>query len=134
MSLTTVDKSIPVLIVDDFAIMRRMVRNSLTQLGFKNITEAEDGAAALEKLKTERFELVISDLNMPDMTGIEILQAVRDSEQLKDIHFVLTATEAQRNDAIAATNAGASNYIVKPVTTEVLKQKLAAIFDSNDVR
>lgn len=126
--LNSVDKGMPILVVDDFSTMRRIVKTCLRQLGFENVTEAEDGAIALQKLKTSSFSLVISDWNMPNMMGIELLKAVRGDESLKKIPFVMVTAEAQQENVIEAAKAGVSNYIIKPFTADMLQQKLEAVF------
>lgn len=128
MSLANCDKSMPILIVDDFSTMRRIVKTCLRQIGFENITEAEDGVVALEKLKNHEFKLVISDWNMPNMMGIDLLRAVRADEKLKALPFVLVTAEGQKENVIEAAKAGVSNYVVKPFTAETLQAKLEAVF------
>lgn len=128
MSLGSVDRNIPILVVDDFSTMRRIVKNCLGQLGFKNITEAEDGQVALSKLQEGNFELVISDWNMPNMMGIDLLRAVRANEKLKTLPFVMVTAEAQKENVIEAAKAGVSNYIIKPFTADALQTKLEAVF------
>jgi two-component system chemotaxis response regulator CheY len=128
MSLGSVDRNIPILVVDDFSTMRRIVKNCLSQLGFKNITEAEDGQIALNKLLEGNFELVISDWNMPNMMGIDLLRAVRANEKLKSLPFLMVTAEAQKENVIEAAKAGVSNYIVKPFTADALQTKLEAVF------
>lgn len=128
MGLDSVDKRIPILVVDDFSTMRRIVKTALRQLGFENVTEAEDGVAALQRLKAAPFELIISDWNMPNMMGIDLLKAVRADENFKKIPFVMVTAEAQQENVIEAAKAGVTNYIVKPFTTEALQQKLEAVF------
>jgi len=129
MSLSDVDKNIPILVVDDFSTMRRIVKNCLTQLGFKNITEAEDGQIALEKLKNNsEIKLIISDWNMPNMMGIDLLRAVRSDDSLKSIPFLMVTAEAQKENVLEAAKAGVSNYIVKPFTADALQTKLEAIY------
>lgn len=126
--LASVDRKIPVLVVDDFSTMRRIVRNCLKQLGFENITEAEDGAIALEKLESQEFKLVISDWNMPNMMGIDLLRNVRASEKYKAVPFLMITAEAQKENVLEAAKAGVSNYIIKPFTADQLQVKLEAIF------
>jgi len=109
--------------------MRRIVKNILRQLNFVNITEAEDGSTALEALQREKIDLVISDWNMPKMTGLELLKAVRADDALKHIPFLMVTAEAQQENIIEAVKAGVSNYIVKPFTAEVLSQKIGQIFN-----
>ena len=118
-----------VLVVDDFATMRRIVKNILKQLGFENVEEAEDGAQAYSKLKDGGFGFVISDWNMPNMDGIELLRKVRSDPALKDMPFLMVTAEAEKEKVIEAIKAGVSNYIVKPFTAEVLKEKMDKIFE-----
>ena len=116
-----------VLVVDDFPTMRRIVRNLLRQLGFENVDEAENGEDALKKLRSAEYGLVVSDWNMPVMEGIELLKNVRSDPQLKDIPFLMVTAEAEKEKVIEAIKAGVDNYIVKPFTGEVLKEKLEKI-------
>ena len=118
----------PILVVDDFSTMRRILKTCLRQLGFENITEAEDGKIALDKLHNSEFKLVISDWNMPNMMGIDLLKAVRADEKLKAMPFVLVTAEGQKENVIEAAKAGVSNYVVKPFTAETLQVKLEAVF------
>ena len=120
---------IKVLVVDDFPTMRRIVKNLLKQLGFENIDEAEDGAQALGKLKSGGYGLVVSDWNMPVMEGIDLLKHVREDETLKTIPFLMVTAEAEKDKVITAIKAGVDNYVVKPFTAEVLKEKLEKIAD-----
>jgi len=122
------DLGMTVLIVDDFATMRRIVKGVLKDLGFKNIIEAENGKAALSELKKEEVGLVISDWNMPEMTGIELLKAVRAQDQFKSLPFIMVTAEGQKDNVLEAVKAGVTNYVVKPFTPETLKQKLEAAF------
>jgi two-component system chemotaxis response regulator CheY len=122
-----VDLSMPVLVVDDYQTMIRIIRNLLNQLGFKNIEEAKDGRQALDKLNGGKFGLVISDWNMEPMTGFELLQQVRASEQLKATPFIMITAESKTENVIAAKKAGVNNYIVKPFNAETLKGKLKAV-------
>jgi two-component system chemotaxis response regulator CheY len=126
--LNTLDKKMPILVVDDFSTMRRIVKTCLKQLGFDNITEAEDGKVALEKMENLEFKLVISDWNMPNMMGIDLLKAVRGSDKLKHIPFVLVTAEGQKENVIEAAKAGVSNYVIKPFTADTLQTKLEAVF------
>ncbi|RJP75910.1 MAG: response regulator [Desulfobacteraceae bacterium] len=121
------DLSIKILIVDDFATMRRILKNILKQLGFVNITEADDGTTALEQLKSGHFDLIISDWNMPKMTGLELLKTVRGMSDIKDIPFLMVTAEAQKQNVISAVQAGVSNYVVKPFTAEQISDKLEKI-------
>ena len=122
------DLSIKILIVDDFATMRRILKNILKQLGFVNISEADDGTTALEQLKSGHFDLIISDWNMPKMTGLDLLKNVRSSDGLKDVPFLMVTAEAQKQNVIDAVQAGVTNYVVKPFTAEAISEKLEKIF------
>ena len=124
------DKNMRFLVVDDFSTMRRIVRNLLKELGFTNVDEAEDGQVALHKLKTQHFDFVVSDWNMPNMTGIELLKAVRAEPQIKDLPFMMITAEAKRENIIEAAMAGASGYIVKPFTAATLEEKMNKIFQT----
>ncbi len=123
------DQHLKILIVDDFATMRKVIRNLLKQVGYENITEAEDGAAALRVLKSQKIDFIISDWNMPNMTGLELLKAVRADEELKAMPFLMVTAEALQDNVIAAVKAGVSNYIVKPFTAEVLNDKIKKIIE-----
>jgi two-component system chemotaxis response regulator CheY len=116
-----------ILIVDDFSTMRRIVRNLLKEIGYNNADEAEDGQVALSKLKAESFDFVVSDLNMPNMNGFELLHAVRADPALKSLPVLLVTAEAKKEDIITAAQAGASGYIVKPFTKATLEEKLNKI-------
>lgn len=121
---------IKVLVVDDFPTMRRIVKNLLKQIGFENIDEAEDGVQALNKLRGGSYGLVVSDWNMPIMEGIDLLRNVRqEPEPLKNVPFLMVTAEAEKEKVIEAIKAGVDNYIVKPFTAEVLKEKLEKIAD-----
>ncbi len=124
-----VDKSMKVLIVDDYKTMLRIIRNLLRQLGFENVDEATDGTMALEKLKEGegKFGLVVSDWNMEPMTGIELLRNVRGDDKLKHIPFIMVTAESKSENVIAAKEAGVSNYIVKPFNAETLKSKMVSV-------
>lgn len=117
-----------ILVVDDMATMRRIVKNIFKQLGFVNVEEAENGKEALDKLKATKFDLVVSDWNMPVMPGIELLKNIRADSALKDIPVLMVTAEAQKDNLLEAIKAGVSNYIVKPFTAESIKQKLDKIF------
>jgi two-component system, chemotaxis family, chemotaxis protein CheY len=125
-----VNKNLKILIVDDFATMRKVIRNLLKQGGFENVAEAEDGAAALKFLKSQPVDFVISDWNMPNMSGLELLKAVRADEELKELPFLMVTAEALKDNVVAAVKAGVSNYIVKPFTAEVLNEKIEKIVKS----
>ncbi len=122
------DPNMKVLVVDDFSTMRRIVKNILRQLGFVNITEADDGTAAWEILNKEKIDFIVSDWNMPQMTGIELLRKVRASEHLADTPFLMVTAESLQENILEAVQAKVSNYIVKPFTAETLKQKIDKIF------
>ena len=115
------------LVVDDFSTMRRIVNNLMRQTGFGKVTEAEDGAVALQKLENGAFQFVVSDWNMPNMTGLELLKAVRNSPQLKHLPFLLVTAEARKENIVEAAQAGADGYIVKPFSAAVLSEKVNAI-------
>ena len=123
------DKHIKILVVDDFATMRKVIRNLLKQIGYENIVEAEDGVIALKVLKSQKIDLIVSDWNMPNMTGLELLKAVRADEDLKTTPFLMVTAEALQDNVIAAVKAGVSNYIVKPFTAETLNEKISKILD-----
>ncbi len=123
-----IDYNMTVMIVDDFATMRRIVKNILTQLGFKNFVEADDGSVAWEMLQKNPADFIVSDWNMPKMTGIELLKKVRADDNLKDIPFLMVTAEAQKENIVEAVKARVSNYIVKPFTPETLGEKIEKIF------
>ena len=122
------DKNIKILVVDDFSTMRRIVKNILRQLNFNNIIEADDGSTALDVLQREKIDMVVSDWNMPKMTGLELLKVIRADDALKHIPFLMVTAEAQQENIIEAVKSGVSNYIVKPFTAETLSQKINQIF------
>ncbi len=122
-----------ILVVDDFSTMRRIVRNLLKELGFPNVTEAEDGVDALKKLQGGGFEFVVSDWNMPNMTGIDLLRAIRADASLKHLPVLMVTAEAKKENIIEAAKAGASGYIVKPFTAATLDEKLQKIFKTMGV-
>jgi len=124
------DKNMKFLVVDDFSTMRRIVRNLLKELGFPNVDEAEDGVAALQKLRASGFDFVISDWNMPNMDGLALLQNIRSDEALKKIPVLMVTAEAQKENIVAAAKAGASGYVVKPFTAATLEEKLNKIFQN----
>jgi two-component system, chemotaxis family, chemotaxis protein CheY len=117
------------LVVDDFSTMRRIVRNLLKELGFTNVDEAEDGVVALQKLQGGGFDFVVSDWNMPNMDGLTLLQTVRADAALKGLPVLMITAEAKKENIIAAAQAGASGYIVKPFTAGTLNEKLIKIFE-----
>lgn len=122
------DPNMRVLIVDDFSTMRRIVRNILRQIGLNNVVEADDGTTAWDVLNREKIDFIVSDWNMPKMTGIELLRKVRSSEQFAEIPFLMVTAEAQQENIIEAVQAKVSNYIVKPFTADTLQQKIDKIF------
>lgn len=122
-----VDTNIPILIVDDYKTMLRIIRNLLKQLNFNNVDEATDGSEALKKLREKKFSLVISDWNMEPMTGLQLLREVRSDIKLKELPFIMVTAESKTENVIAAKEAGVSNYIVKPFNAETLRQKLTSV-------
>ena len=123
------DLNMRVIIVDDFATMRRILKNILRQIGFGNISEAGDGKSALRELKKQKFDLILCDWNMPEMSGVELLTTIRSDDELKNMPFIMVTAEAQKDNIIEAVKAGVSNYIVKPFTAETLAEKLKKVFD-----
>lgn len=117
------------LVVDDFSTMRRIVRNLLKELGYNNVDEAEDGAVALSKLKGGDFDFVVSDWNMPNMDGLTMLQNIRADAEIKHLPVLMVTAEAKKENIIAAAQAGANGYVVKPFTAATLDEKLAKIFE-----
>lgn len=122
-----VDMNMPILIIDDYKTMLRIIRNLLKQLGFDNVDEAADGSAALAKMRTRQYGLVISDWNMEPMTGYQLLQEVRADESLKATPFIMITAESKTDNVIAAKKAGVNNYIVKPFNAATLKTKMSAV-------
>lgn len=125
------DKNLKILIVDDFSTMRRIVRNLLKELGYTNADEAEDGVVALQKLKGGNFQFVVSDWNMPNMTGIDLLRAIRADAELKHLPVLMVTAEAKKENIIEAAQAGASGYVVKPFTAATLEEKLNKVFEKH---
>ncbi|MCX7513158.1 chemotaxis response regulator CheY [Frateuria sp. STR12] len=125
------DKNMKILVVDDFSTMRRIVRNQLVELGFTNtlIQEADDGNNALTMLRAQPFDLVVTDWNMPNMTGIDLLRAIRAEPSLKGMPVLMVTAENNRDQIIAAAQAGVNGYIVKPFNAATLKEKLTKIFE-----
>jgi two-component system chemotaxis response regulator CheY len=123
-----VNKMMPILIVDDYKTMLRIVRGLLNQIGFNNIDEATDGTAAHILIQQKQYGLVISDWNMEPMSGFELLKKVRSDEKTKTLPFIMITAESKTDNVIAAKQAGVSNYIVKPFNAETLKQKIEAVF------
>ncbi|WP_299979112.1 chemotaxis response regulator CheY [Desulfobacula sp.] len=124
-----IDKNIKILLVDDFATMRKVIKNLLKQSGYNNIVEAEDGVEALKVLKSEKVDFIVSDWNMPNMTGIELLKAVRADSDLSGLPFLMVTAEGLKENVVVAVKAGVSNYIVKPFTAEVLNEKIKKIIE-----
>lgn len=124
-----VDKNIKILVVDDFPTMRRIVRNLLKELGFVNVDEAEDGAVGLEKIKGGRYGFVVSDWNMPNMDGLAMLQAIRADPSFTKLPVLMVTAEAKKENIIAAAQAGANGYVVKPFTAITLEEKITKIFE-----
>jgi two-component system, chemotaxis family, chemotaxis protein CheY len=122
------DPSMPVLVVDDYSTMIRIIRNLLRQLGFADVDDANDGASALVKMRSKRYGLVISDWNMEPMTGFDLLQQVRSDPGLGETPFIMVTAESKTENVIAAKKAGVNNYIVKPFNAQTLKAKIEAVF------
>jgi two-component system, chemotaxis family, chemotaxis protein CheY len=122
------DPSMPVLVVDDYTTMVRIIRNLLRQLGFADVDDARDGASALEKMHSRHYGLVISDWNMEPMTGYDLLRQVRADPGLGEIPFIMVTAESKTENVIAAKKAGVNNYIVKPFNAQTLKAKIEAVF------
>ena len=123
------DPQVKFLIVDDFSTMRRIIRNLLKELGYSNVDEAEDGVMALAKLRNESFDFVVSDWNMPNMDGLTMLQQIRADPALAKLPVLMVTAEAKKENIIAAAQAGASGYVVKPFTAATLDEKLNKIFE-----
>jgi two-component system, chemotaxis family, chemotaxis protein CheY len=122
------DPNMKILVVDDMVTMRRIVKNILKQLGFANADEAKNGQEGLQKLRAGKYDFVVSDWNMPVMTGIDMLRAIRADEKLKAIPVLMMTAEAQQSNLIEAVQAGVSNYIVKPFMAETMQDKIRGIF------
>jgi len=123
-----VDLSMPILVVDDYTTMIRIIRNLLRQLGFADIDDATDGTAALAKMRGKRYGLVISDWNMEPMTGYDLLRQVRSDPSIGETPFIMITAESKTDNVIAAKKAGVDNYIVKPFNAQTLKAKIEAVF------
>ena len=122
------NKNMKILIVDDFSTMRRIIKNLLRDLGFTNTAEADDGATALPMLKNGNFDFLVTDWNMPIMSGLDLLREVRADENLKHLPVLMVTAEAKRDQIIAAAQAGVNGYVVKPFTAQALKDKIEKIF------
>ena len=123
------DKNLKILIVDDFSTMRRIIKNLLRDLGFTNTSEADDGSTALPMLKQGDFDFLVTDWNMPGMTGIDLLKAVRSDPKLASLPVLMVTAEAKRDQIVEAAQAGVNGYVVKPFTAQTLKEKLDKIFE-----
>lgn len=121
------DHNMKILVVDDFSTMRRIIKNILREIGYNNVDEADDGSTALEKLKSAKFDFVVTDWNMPNMPGIELLKAIRQDEVLKNTPVLMVTAEAAKENVVTAVAAGVSNYIVKPFTAAALKERIDII-------
>ena len=128
------DPSMPVLVVDDYTTMVRIIRNLLRQLGFADVDDAHDGAAALAKMHSKRYGLVISDWNMEPMTGFELLHEMRADPELGETPFIMVTAESKTENVSAARKAGVNNYIVKPFNAQTLKAKIEAVFAKNEAK
>ncbi len=123
------DKNMKILIVDDFSTMRRIIKNLLRDLGFNNTEEADDGNTGLPKLQSGKFDFLVTDWNMPGMTGIDLLRAVRADEKLKELPVLMVTAEAKKEQIVLAAQEGVNGYIVKPFTAQTLKEKIDRIFE-----
>lgn len=123
------DPNMRILVVDDFSTMRRIVKSIVKQLGFNNVDEAEDGKQALEMMKAGKYGFVVSDWNMPNMTGIDLLRAIRADPDLKDTPVLMVTAETEKQIVVDAIQAGVNNYIVKPFTPQVFEEKMNKIFE-----
>lgn len=121
------DQNMKILVVDDFSTMRRIIKNILREIGYNNVDEADDGATALEKLRAAKFDFVVTDWNMPNMPGIELLKAIRSDAGLKDTPVLMVTAEAAKENVVTAVAAGVNNYIVKPFTAAALKERIDLI-------
>ena len=123
------DRNMKILVVDDFSTMRRIIRNILKEIGYTNVEEADDGSTALEKMKAGNIDFVVTDWNMPNMPGIELLKAIRQSPELKSTPVLMVTAEAAKENVITAVQAGVNNYIVKPFTAAALKERIDLIIE-----
>lgn len=124
------DRNIKILVVDDAPMIRRILKNLLKEMGFSHIDEAEDGMVALQKLRSQKYDFVITDWNMPNLTGIELVQEIRKDPNLKHLPIMMVTAEAKKENIILALKSGVNNYIVKPFTPENVKAKIEAIFSA----
>lgn len=118
-----------ILVVDDFSTMRRIIRNLLQDLGFNNVSEADDGSTALTALQSEHFDFVITDWNMPGTTGIDLLKAIRADEKLKRLPVLMVTAEGKKDQIVEAAQAGVNGYVIKPFTAQTLREKLEKVFE-----
>lgn len=125
--MSDLDTNLRVLIIDDFATMRKIEKNILGQLGIKNVDEADDGSTALPKLQANQYDVVLLDWNMPTMTGLELLKAMRADENLKNVPVIMVTAEALKDNIVAAAQAGVNDYVVKPFTAGTLEEKLKKV-------
>lgn len=125
--MAELDPNLRVLVIDDFATMRKIEKNILGQLGIKNVDEADDGSTALPKLKANTYDVVLLDWNMPNMTGLELLKAMRAEEALKSVPVIMVTAEALKDNVVAAAQAGVNDYVVKPFTAGTLEEKLKKV-------
>lgn len=123
------EKNIKILIVDDFSTMRRIIKNLLRDLGYNNTAEADDGSTALPMLKSGGYDFLITDWNMPNMAGIDLLKAVRADDKLKSMPVLMVTAEAKRDQIVEAAAAGVNGYIIKPFTADTLREKIDKIFE-----
>ncbi|HEY4706967.1 MAG TPA: chemotaxis response regulator CheY [Thermodesulfobacteriota bacterium] len=121
------DQNMKILVVDDFSTMRRIIKNILREIGYNNVDEADDGTTALEKLRAGKFDFVVTDWNMPNMPGIELLKVIRSDDALKDMPVLMVTAEAAKENVVTAVQAGVNNYIVKPFTAAALKERIDLI-------
>ena len=126
----TADSSMPILVVDDYQTMVRIIRSLLKQIGFENVDDAADGEKALEKIKNKNYALIISDWNMEPMTGFQLLQKVREETSSATVPFIMVTAESKTDNVVAARRAGVSHYIVKPFNAATLKSKIDAVFSA----
>ncbi len=122
------DLKMKIIVVDDFATMRKIIKNILRQIGFTNILEADDGSTALPILEKENIDLVVTDWNMPKMSGLELVKAIRSNPNLKNIPVLMVTAEALKENIIEAVKAGVNNYVIKPFTAQTLQEKIEKIF------
>jgi len=121
------DLNMRILVVDDFATTRRIIKGTLKQLGLTNVAEADDGSSALKELKKEKVDLILCDCNMPNMNGLELLKAVRSDENLKDIAFIMLPSEEKREEVIEMVKSGVNDYIIKPFAPDTLKNRIEKV-------